>query len=157
MNKVITILSTIAMAGMTSIGAMAPAFADDDNGFGPSHPNMAGNDDARGANGPVPAWCNAHPFDPNCHTKWSNAQSGVWYHHHRHDNGFDPLAAGVLGFAAGAIIAGAAASAANNDGYYGDGYLSDDHVAACREAYRSYQISTDTYLGYDGYRHPCEL
>ena len=76
-----------------------------------------------------------------------------WYHHHHvyhggyyHGGGWGPgagLAAGVLGFAAGAAIA-------NGISHNGDG-----HEAACYRAYRSYDARTDTYLGYDGYRHPC--
>ena len=31
------------------------------------------------------------------------------------------------------------------------------HVARCERAYRSYQPSTNTYVGYDGVRHICRL
>jgi hypothetical protein len=54
-----------------------------------------------------------------------------------------------LGFAAGAALAN---SARANSYAVGDG-----HVAACEDAYRSYDPRTDTYLGYDGMRHYCEL
>jgi hypothetical protein len=81
--------------------------------------------------------------------------------YHRHFGpGFGPgpaLGLGILGFAAGAAVAGAARG---NDGYYGGGYYGGDyraHVAACEDAYRSYDVRTDTYLGYDGYRHECDL
>ena len=67
------------------------------------------------------------------------------------------VAAGIFGFMAGA----AAASAYENDRYYRDGYFGGpgwrDHVLACEDAYRSYSPRSDTYVGYDGYRHPCEL
>lgn len=33
----------------------------------------------------------------------------------------------------------------------------DGHVQACFARYRSYDPSTDTYMGYDGYRHPCRV
>jgi hypothetical protein len=33
----------------------------------------------------------------------------------------------------------------------GDG----DAVAYCRQRFKSYDIRTQTYLGYDGQRHPC--
>ncbi|HVW91823.1 MAG TPA: BA14K family protein [Devosia sp.] len=70
------------------------------------------------------------------------------------------FAAGVLGFMAGAA---AASAAANNDYYYGHrvyygpgpGWRA--HEAACYDTYRSYDAATDTYLGYDGQRHYCEL
>lgn len=165
MHKAISILSTIALVGMTSLSAMAPALADD-NGFGSSHPNMAGNDTARGANGVaaqqqlfVGNWCSAHPYDPSCqdfrvhHNRWNHDQYQSWYQSHHTQNGFDPLAAGIFGFAAGAIIAGAANSD-NEDRVIDYG---DDHVAACQQAYRSYDFRTDTYLGYDNYRHQCQL
>ncbi len=72
---------------------------------------------------------------------------------------FDPgvgIAAGIIGFAAGAAIV----SAAQHDRYYSD-YYSDgdwqDHVIACEDAYRSYSPRTDTFVGYDGYAHICRL
>ena len=49
--------------------------------------------------------------------------------------------------------------------YYDDGYYDDstvavvpgdgDAVAYCRQRFKSYDIRTQTYLGYDGQRHPC--
>jgi hypothetical protein len=79
----------------------------------------------------------------------ANAAPYWWYHHHHHGGywgGPGPaIGAGILGFAAGAAIAGAAES--NHR----------DHVDACFSAYRSYDPRTDTYLGYDGYRHRCML
>jgi hypothetical protein len=82
-----------------------------------------------------------------------------WYGHggyygHGYNRGYygpgPAIGAGILGFAAGAAIAGAAA---NN--YQGAGWR--DHVAACEDAYRSYDVRSDTYLGYDNYRHRCTL
>jgi hypothetical protein len=32
---------------------------------------------------------------------------------------------------------------------------SDAHVEWCLDRYRSYDPESDTFLGYDGYRHPC--
>ena len=75
-----------------------------------------------------------------------------WYNHPHYHTYWGPgpaIGAGILGFAAGAAIAGAARDRA----YAYEG----DHVAACEDAYRSYDPRTDTYLGYDGYRHYCEL
>jgi hypothetical protein len=63
-------------------------------------------------------------------------------HHHHHDNDAGALAAGaIFGLAAGAILGNAAA---NNNA-----------VAYCSQRYRSYDPRSGTYLGYDGYRHPC--
>lgn len=75
------------------------------------------------------------------------------------------IAAGVLG---GAIIGSAIA---NSRPYYYDGpyggpyapaygpgpgyYAGDDAVAYCMSRFKSYDPRSGTYLGYDGYRHPC--
>jgi hypothetical protein len=78
---------------------------------------------------------------------------------------------------AGAVIGGAIASQgggygpgyyAPGPGYYGDpGYDDggavavapagggDDAVAYCMQTYRSYDPQSGTYMGNDGYRHPC--
>jgi hypothetical protein len=78
---------------------------------------------------------------------------------------------------AGAVIGGAIASGggygpgyyAPGPGYYGDpGYDDggavavapgpgggDDAVAYCMQTYRSYDPQSGTYMGNDGYRHPC--
>ena len=78
----------------------------------------------------------------------ATAPAQAWYPYHRHDYPVGVgVAAGILGFAAGAAIAG---SAARDSDYR-------EHVAACLDAYRSYDPRTDTYLGYDGYRHRCRL
>ena len=48
------------------------------------------------------------------------------------------------------------------DGYYDDDYggdyeggYGDAHVRWCQSRYRSYDVRTDTYMGYDGYRRRC--
>jgi hypothetical protein len=77
--------------------------------------------------------------------------------------------AGVAGLAAGALLGGALA--ASQQGYYsGNGYYADapvddgyrppeadsaDAEDYCFRTYRSYDPESRTYLGYDGYRHPC--
>ena len=64
---------------------------------------------------------------------------------------YDPgaaLAAGVIGLAAGAIIAGAA----NQQRYVGNDYL-----AYCSQRYRSFNPATGTYPGYDGRQHRCVM
>ncbi len=104
---------------------------------------------------------------------------GGWqggYHHHG-GGGFIP------GAVAGAVIGGAIASQSYGygygygpgyygpgyaPGYYGDQYYDDsavvavapapdggDDVAYCMQTYRSYDPRSGTYLGNDGYRHPC--
>jgi hypothetical protein len=89
----------------------------------------------------------------------------------RRRGGFGP------GFAAGAIIGGAAIASQSYGyyggpgvyyapGYYDDQYYDaapvavapggdDDAVAYCMQTYQSYDPASGTYLGYDGLRHPC--
>jgi hypothetical protein len=74
------------------------------------------------------------------------------------------------GFAAGAIIGGALARPyyyGPGPYYYGPAYYgypapgyyagppAGDAVAYCMQRFRSYDPRSGTYLGYDGYRHPC--
>jgi hypothetical protein len=67
--------------------------------------------------------------------------------------GYDPFVFGALGFATGALIGGAIAS----DGAYADAPAGDGWREACARKYRSFDWGSGTYLGYDGYRHPCRL
>jgi len=72
-----------------------------------------------------------------------------------------PVAGGLI---AGAIIGGALADP-YGPGYYGPGYGAPppvaygpppgDDIAYCMQRFRSYDPGSGTYLGYDGYRHPC--
>ena len=64
------------------------------------------------------------------------------------------------GFAAGALLGGllAAPYYAGPRYYYGPGYgpgYYGDAVDYCMRRFRSYDPYSGTYLGYDGYRHPC--
>jgi len=85
----------------------------------------------------------------------------------------------IPGAIAGAVIGGAIASQSYGygygygaPGYYAPGYyddqyydggvvavapapVGDDAIAYCMQTYRSYDPASGTYLGYDGYRHPC--
>lgn len=120
--------------------------------------------------------------DPWRHGGWHH---GGGYHHdyyrggwHHRDNGA-AIAAGIGGLALGAIVGSAIASPGYYDEppvyyqrpvpvervyparryyrvaprtvYYGD------HATVCAEHYRSYDPRSDTFLGYDGYRHRCNL
>jgi hypothetical protein len=71
------------------------------------------------------------------------------------------LGAGLLG---GAIVGGMLASPYYGRPYYPGGYYPapgyagappEDAVAYCMQRFKSYDPRSGTYLGYDGYRHPC--
>jgi len=76
--------------------------------------------------------------------------------HWRHDHGYGgAAAAGIAGFAAGALLGGALAAQPR---YYSPSpryYVEDDAIAYCEARFRSCDPVSGTYLGYDGYRHPC--
>jgi hypothetical protein len=68
--------------------------------------------------------------------------------------------AGVGGFIAGSVIANANRGPYYRAPYYrGVGYASswDYHVQRCLARYRTYDPYSDTFVGYDGYRHRCRL
>jgi hypothetical protein len=68
-----------------------------------------------------------------------------YYRHRDRSNIGVGVAAGVLGLAAGAALANSAnASSRNSDG-----------VQYCINRFRSYDVRSGTYLGYDGRRHAC--
>lgn len=67
-----------------------------------------------------------------------------WHRDYDDDGAGAAAAAGIIGLAVGAMVAGQAAR--------GDG-----HVARCLNRYRSYDPDTDTYRGYDGRLHRCRL
>lgn len=65
------------------------------------------------------------------------------YYHRRHHSGVGAaVAGGIIGLAAGSIIAGSAARAT-------------DSVAYCQQRFKSYDVRSGTYRGYDGRRHAC--
>jgi hypothetical protein len=84
---------------------------------------------------------------------------GHGYHHrYRRYGGFG------AGFAAGSLLGSSYGYYGAPYGYYDDGYYDEpvvavapggDDVEYCRQKYRSYDVRTGTYLGYDGRRHPC--
>ncbi len=146
MKALVSTLSTAALMGISSLAGVAPAAA----AMPMSHSNYYQQDQYIGN------FCDRHPGARECndwrynHDHWDNNQYQSFYRYHRYDNDFGGnVAAGLFGFAAAAVIAGAI-----NNGYNG---YNGDHVAACQSAYRSYSVRSDTYLGYDGYRHQCRL
>ncbi len=65
----------------------------------------------------------------------------------------DPAAAGILGFGIGALFG--QALTAPRTRYYAYGGRSQAHVQWCLQRFRSYDITSDTYLNYDGNRYRC--
>jgi hypothetical protein len=76
------------------------------------------------------------------------------YRHHHNNN--DELAAGIVGFALGAIVAGTANNYARRNSYYvrDPGW---EHIRRCEATYRSYDRYSNTFIGYDGRRYYCNL
>jgi hypothetical protein len=85
----------------------------------------------------------------------AQAQWSGYHHRHGHYGG----GAALGGFAAGALLGGALASQPYYYGprtYYGPAPVyEDDAVDYCASRFRSYDPRSGTYLGNDGYRHPC--
>jgi hypothetical protein len=73
------------------------------------------------------------------------------YYHHHGGYGWGGFAAGA---AAGALLGGMLAAP-----YYAPGpapgYYEADAVRYCMQRFKSYDPASGTYLGHDGYRHPC--
>ena len=105
------------------------------------------------------------------HARVGHGYAGHW--HGGYGHGYGGYGVGVGALATGALIGGAIANQ-NQGYYYGDqnypaysdpGYVSSNAgpvaynnggtVAYCEQTYRSYDPASGTYLGYDGFRHPC--
>jgi hypothetical protein len=97
--------------------------------------------------------------------------AGHW--HGGYGHGYGGYGVGVGALATGALIGGAIASQ-NQGYYYGDqnypgysdpgyvysnagpvAYNNGGTVAYCEQTYRSYDPASESYLGYDGVKHPC--
>lgn len=107
----------------------------------------------------VSDWCLLHPSDVDCRdyrinrNRWDDDRYRRWYRErHRDDN--DRAAAALFGLAAGALLGGTLAPTL---GARSAGRDVTAHVQRCLARYRSYDPATNTYLGYDGLRHPCRL
>lgn len=101
--------------------------------------------------------------------RYSGGGGGYGGYHRHGGGGFIP------GAVAGAVIGGAIASQSygyyGGPGYYAPGYYDDqyydegaavavvpeggDDAGYCAQRFRSYDPASGTYLGNDGYRHPC--
>ena len=140
MKKFISTVSAAALLGLSALVGLMPAAA-----AGPMRPSYQQQDRYIGN------YCDGNPGAAQCNdwrsnrSNWGNSQYRGFYQTHRNDNGFGgSLAAGLFGFAVGAALTG-------SPGY------SSNHVSACENRYHSYNARTDTFLGYDGFRHACRL
>lgn len=128
MKKIVSLVASTML--LASSLASAPAFA------APGHVNAAQRQQF------VVNWCKQHPRDNDCrdfnnrHHGWSDAQYNNWFNRHRHDRGFDPMAAAVFGIAGAAI--GAAMMGAQNNAM-------SSHQRACLAKYgKAYDVRSDT-------------
>lgn len=99
--------------------------------------------------------------------RWAGGGGGHWHggggHRHRGGGWWGP----GLGFGAGYALGSAYGGYPYNNYYYDDdsyayspGYVESDGVSAadvayCQQRFKSYNVRTGTYLGYDGLRHAC--
>lgn len=147
MNLFSTGTAAAALAGLLAITSIAPAQAQSIR-FGAGERDRV-----------ISTYCDRHRGDPDCR----QFHGGHWddddydYFYRRNRSGLDGIAAGLFGFTFGAML-GTALANGNNGGDRVIGRVGDyDHVEACYARYRSYDERTDTFLGYDGMRHRCNL
>jgi len=138
---------TLALAGVMAIPAAAPANA-------ASFTMNYGQQDRF-----VSDRCDDHPNWRGCddyrrnHSHWDNNDYQQWYGWNRPSIG--NVGAGLFGFVVGAAIANGINNSSDN-GWSGNGSY-NSHVARCDARYRSYDEETDSFLGFDGDRHRCNL
>lgn len=103
-------------------------------------------------------YCDDHPRARGCNDwrqnrhHWSRNDYRNWYMWNRSNIG--NVGVGLFGLALGLGIANSINN--SNDGYNSGGNWSN-HVDRCEARFRSYDARSDTYLGYDGMRHRCNL
>ena len=95
---------------------------------------------------PAPAKAESDPTTQN-YGRISHNRGG--YHGGGYRGGYYGGGSGWDGFAAGAVLGGVVAAP-----YY-QGALPDSAVTYCMRRFKSYEPRSGTYLGNDGYRHPC--
>ncbi|CAN7235528.1 BA14K family protein [Devosia sp. LjRoot3] len=150
MRKLAGLASGLAMSGILALSAVVPAQAQSVTmSFGQRYQV-------------IETYCDRNPWDPDCQGfyggGWDDRDYNNFYYSRR--SSIDNIASGILGFTFGAAIGSIIANGNNNTRggvvvYGGNNY--DAHVQACYNRYRSYDEETDSFLGYDGIRHRCNL
>jgi hypothetical protein len=145
-SRILSIVAAIAL--VLPVVAPTASFAQNHNG---GKSNFA-----RGGSG-------AHPGG-GMRPGGGGVHAGGGGYHGYHGGGGGAFIPGAI---AGAVIGGAIASQTYVPSYYGPAYGYDDSAAAsppqgdddavayCVQTYRSYDPGSGTYLGNDGFRHPC--
>jgi hypothetical protein len=80
---------------------------------------------------------------------------GQRYYGRNRSHGGSSIGAGIAGLAVGAIIGGVIANSQRPTYYETSPGTMDDAISYCVQRFRSYDIRSGTYLGYDGMRHAC--
>lgn len=87
-----------------------------------------------------------HYYRPNYYGSYPRYYSYPRYNYYTYDPGA-AVASGLIGGIFGAIAGTALGQAGVGGG----------HVWRCQHHYRTYQPSTNSFLGYDGHRHICRF
>ncbi|GLQ56285.1 BA14K family protein [Devosia nitrariae] len=150
MKKSFARMGVIALAAMLGVTGAIPAQA---QSFGYGERDRV-----------IGIYCDRYD-DRDCRNRdrWDDDDYRVFYRSRR--SNLDGIAAGIFGLTFGAILGSALSQPRVNDRViylddapaYGYDNSYEAHVAACYSRYRSYDEETDTFLGYDGYRHRCRL
>ncbi|UJW85817.1 BA14K family protein [Devosia sp. SL43] len=149
MKLISTGMVAAALTGLLAITSIVPAQAQSVT-FGANQRDRV-----------ITSYCESHRRDPDCRRfqngNWNNGDYDNFYRRNR--GGLDNIASGFFGFTFGAILGSALANGNNGGGNVvvrrGNSY--EAHVEACYDRYRSYDEETDSFMGYDGRRHRCNL
>jgi hypothetical protein len=138
--KKFSTVSAAALLGLSALAGITPVSA------APWHQNYQQQDSYIGN------FCDRNPYAGQCNdwrsnrSHWGDSQYQGFYRTHRNDSGFrGNVAAGLFGFAVGAAMMNGS-----------PGHMSG-HISACQNRYGSYSVRTDTFLGFDGFRHLCRI
>lgn len=138
------VFGRIAAVALTLVVGALPSIAEAQSRF-PATQSAGNLDWRRQHGGPGPQYGNRHygggPRHYNGGPRYYGG--GPRYYRHGGDDGGAAVAAGIIGLAAGAMIAGAAS---------GNG-----HVARCSRTYRSYDPRSDTFVDRYGNTRRCRL